>query len=778
MLSLLRCGRLDAFYLETGRSPVRALSGVGGAVLALTGSAALGATLAIKVSFEGDAAACSESTLVAEPVVSDDRGEATRRTARVTVPGSAQMTLRSGAWRLSLEALGCWAPPSTVVLLEGGALVRSITVWPEAEIWVRLDAPAGEVLPDAPRLFFSPSFREAPVHSESLDMHPRGDVPCLVKGHESVVCRPPQAVVDLRLAMEGFAPHYWWRVDLTAAKAHRLGAITLKPGASLAGWLVTNDGEAPNANEVEVTIVPRGLADSTTPEGAFQGNFATHRGKLHASGFVQFDSVPWGEYLLVAKGGRYAETRMPVLLLEGRESNLREPIVLSLPLKVAFVIEPATPPNGGNWRITIRRINRYRTFFDTIVDDVEVSADGWFETTGLEPGVYLAMLKNERGDGVLVREVDLVAEHMPISLEVQAISVSGRLLLGKKPLAGTIYFGGRTGGEKVTTTADEEGSYATTLPRNGSWRVDIESTEPPVKRRLPVVEVPRPKGTQPVRVDLELPDTRVFGVVREIGGGRPRSSAIVYAAIGPDDRTSQRVEEEGRFDFHGLAVGSVRVHARSADAVSKTATVQTKEDSEQELTLILEPQTKTQGVVVGPAGPVPGATVVLVPEQDPVFGAARLTCDASGRFTTALPKGSKSAYATVSALGYTLGVFRVELDGNDLVLHLPKEGGQLLIKLPKEPRLNGAITLYLRNGIPFALGEVETWAALHPGNTAGEPDVLVVPDLVEGNYEVCSVSNESYPAWALGFRDRNRCASTALAVFGDVELAVPDARLE
>lgn len=557
-----------------------------------------------------------------------------------------------------------------------------------------------------------------------------------------------------------------------------LGTISLASGSALAGWLLTEQGEPPGPEGVSLSLLPQGLADTISPADQKQQRFSKVEAKPLSNGFFQFQALRAGTYMLVASGKAFAEVRLPVELVEGRESRLRDPVLLLAPLTATFSISPPSDPEGSPWRITLKRLHESTTYADDVAN-VEVPLDGWYEAKGLNPGQYLIRVSNPRGDGVAARMVVVGEEPMPIEIKVGGVRVAGSMTLGNKPLAGTIWFGGKHGAENVTVKAGDDGSFEASLPRAGEWLVEVEAPKPPVNRRFLKVEVAKRDDGKPTEADFELPATRLRGTVRTADGSVPRGWLRVYAVRGrPGRQPSQQIDENGRFELNGLDEGTVQLYARAPGAMSEVRWATVAKGREEDVLLTLQPEVIFKGLVVGPHGPVPGARVQLDPVHNPWVGGLVVACDGGGRFSMGLPGDAREVFATVEIPGGVLGVFRLPVrEGEEVRIDVPGDGGTLAIELPKEGiEWSGETTpIFFRDGMPFSTRQIEHWAGRHQ-RQHGRPDFLVAPNLVPGHYEACHVAIDDYGATILGQLARRNCVAGHLSPLGELKLKLPSVK--
>lgn len=622
------------------------------------------------------------------------------------------------------------------------------------------------------RVQFASSFRQSAED-------PRGEVDCPLMPSGSFLCQVPKAELDLRFAVDGFAPHYAWSIDLTAEDPVVLAAMTLRRGASLSGWLVLGSGEEPETwNDVAVTLAPLGLGTATDDAERRLRDAMTRVGRIAPNGFFQFDSLSGGEFLLTALGENFAESTVSTLLVEGKESQLREPLVLAPPTVASFVFDPPVDTSGQPWSVELSRVDAYKSYFAQVAEG-QVPVDGWLDVPGLNPTTHMITVFDSAGQQVVGRFVDLEQESMPVQIEIGVVPVEGRVTLGDEPLVAELWFGGRYGMEKVRTATDSDGFYRATLPRDGDWQVDIFADDPPVVREFEGVEV-EPTSFDAVVVDFALPDTVLSGTARHADGLVPRRGTLVYAfSDGGTKNLSQRIELDdavGHFAFHGLTEGAVRVYAWASEAQSPHQQVTIREDDEVEVELILERQLAFQGRIMGEGRPIPGAIVMARPVESPLTLIPNETTDGAGVFEILLPADTRAVYLDISAPGRTLGAFRVSVqEGRVATIELPAEGGGLVVRgLPTgaDPG-EKVLTLYSRDRVPFVRYQMEAWASIHLAAGEGDALTLEAPNLVPGFYEVCRIPPERYLAWFAGERDPRRCVGGDVVPHGELTLELP-----
>ncbi len=702
----------------------------------------------------------------------DSAAEKREERIQFGIPGTATIDLSPGRWRIEAATDGFWLPTQTLELKEAESQALELRAWPLTELVGKLVPLHGASIPAEMSLRFS-SAAEDLEHVEEFE----GALDCQID-ETTVRCPVPADAMDLKLLPEGFIPHYRWAVTPKKGEILDLGPLALEQGASVSGWVTTESG-ADLPRPTRVSLVPRGLEDRERPREKARLELFTKGVEVLPIGFFQLRSLPPGTYLLNAEAQGHAMASIDISVLEGRESMLIHPLVLSPPVTLEVVVDPPVDPDGEPWLLQVGRLNRYKSsLLDIDVSPVETN--GVWERTGLSPGPHLIQLLQASQEPLLVREILLGEEPMPIILEPSLIKVRGRLQLGGEPLAGTIWFGGRRGAPRVETFSSEEGEYEALLPRTGFWRIDIDADEPPVSRQLVAVEVPEPRGGEAVELDLELPKTLLRGRVVE-EDGQPVGRGVVLVATDEEKggtSTYRAIDEEGRFEFHGLPEGRVDFHARAPSGRSDHVSLVLAEDLEPpEQELVIRAENPLEVLALADGQPVPGARVMLRSTTLLHAGASVETTGPDGRVTINLPRATREVVAIFGAPGFALAIARKPISGKELVLELSRTAGTLVLELPGNAHDEGKtwFSAVFHHGADLHYSWLTSWMALHPEESVSpNPDHMRIPMLEPGDYALCRVPHAEIVEWLYTGPKPTACDIATLAPGAVMTLKLPD----
>lgn len=688
---------------------------------------------------------------------------------QVALPGETRVDLpaRTTA-RLSLEAEGLWAPERVILPMEGQENVVRIPFWPAGVLEGQLTVPRGHSLPKRLDIVFQPTGSDEEAVWTQAEMEGEVRQSCGLDGEGSFRCRLPALALDFHLHAPGFVPRYFWNV---AVEAHteRMGTLALRPGASVVGRVETSEGLPPAAGAM-VVLEP---ATSTPRQHARSEAKLDRRGRralVDRRGFFQLSDIAPGSYRVRVEKSGYAPAEAgPFTVYDGRETILPQPLALHPPVEFELVLEPPMDPYGRPWRVELRPEGSHEPA------EYDVPATGRWTQGGLAPGVYRLRVRSGAGryeHSWWTERVEIEPHMSPYRIDLPVLQVEGRVTLGDEPLEAQVVFSNPRGG-RIRIDTGEDGIYAGYLPEGGLWGLSVESEETGA-RHLEPVDVEKSPGARAARVDLHVPDTRIFGEVVDTDD-RPVPAARVDAVhLESSGLDTTRTDSEGAFKLRGLPEGAVSLSAREPRTGKSSTLVQVtlQEDLEPpSVRLVLESHQEVSGRVSWQGRAVPGAQVSLSPQLPPGSGAlaslAEVTTDAEGRFSAHLPARALGASITVLPPGFAAEILSVPLPRKDpLEIEVAQEGGTLALlapahgsTLPGQPR---AALLLEHDGARITVGSLAPWARFH--GVEPTPGRTVLPMMAPGEYVYCLPRMDEPP----------RCASGFLPLGGELTLRVDE----
>ena len=695
------------------------------------------------------------------------------REQRLVVPvgGSRLVAGEAGAWvEARVVSAGVWAPGSAVRVEGGGARVV-LLLRPTRVVHLRAAWDGGEP-PEAVRVMFS----SPPPPGEQAAPSLAGEVWGRLQEDDGVVVQLPAGRWDVRVSALDRAPVYLWDVDLTAAAHKDLGRLVLRRAASVSGFVVGPDGR-PLAEGATVTLLPviSDVALENADVQRLQGRRRTV--PVGERGFFQVVGVEEGVWQVQASAPGYLSAAVsPVEVVAGAESRLEEPLRLTTPVPVRVTVSPPRDPWGGELTVHVTRPH------GEVVGRVQeqrasgvVNEHGVWESQ-LGEGAYQLEVRSAAGVW-WHQEVEVRAPVAEVEVTLALVEVEGTVRRGRQRLAARVCFEAEQGRWRVCNDADAQGRYHTFLPSPGRWGVAVEGEGGRIFWRVVAV-----KSEKPVRVDVELPDTRLAGVVvlesgAGVAGARVRATPLGsgVADVGEFAAVSQR---DGRFLLEGLPEGPWHLVATTAAGPSDgvVASVAAGRDGE-EVRLVVRERVTVRGRVLAAGVGVPGAQVVLSPQcfssGVSVAISAQGTTDVAGRFAVDVAAPCGRATATVFALGHAAAVRRVAVGGGEeLVVSLELRGGTLLLA-GGEPGWERRHVLVHQGGT-VAVASLLPWATRHGGGLQGAQ--LRIPALEPGLWAVCPASLlprlELLPSHATAFPQG--CISALLPPGGIASVALPE----
>ncbi len=687
--------------------------------------------------------------------------------------GPTPLTLPAGDWWVVVEGPDAWALYQRAQLGPEGAQLR-VPVWPGGRVEGTLRMPPGEPLPPEVKLRFA----LAPGDPTAEARRPE---PALLRCKvlpegKRFECRVPAFTLDLGLRAEGYATHHRWDLPVPHGQVVKVGELTLEKGASVVGWVATEDGSALSPSAT-ATLEPAGLATPLETAPPARSELVRRKAPIHERGFFHFDGVAPGEYVVTARQEPFGPASATVRVLENLEAELAGPLLLAKPETLALEIHPPQDPSGFPWRVLVHKSDRRRNRGER-VREVELPPDGFGRIEGLPRGSYLVKVLGSTSKTWALEPVELGTDPMPVSLTLEPVEVRGRVLLGGEPAVAQVYFGGRWGGVQMDLSSDEEGRFSGLLPRPGEWDVDVDAKEPKVKVSLGKVLVEPEPGKAFAEVTLELPDTRLALLVVD-ESDRPVERALV--TVDPVDpiaipgASQERTDEGGLLELRGLAEGPYFATASGREGSSSDhVPVSVREGgAAPPVKLKLRRLRRLRVRVEGPGGPIPGARLLVFPAGAAFASGPLPLTEANGEAELQLQPGSGWVDTLVHAPGLAAALGRRALpdEGAPLVLQLSREGGTLLLgaSVPSNGLRPTAVLLHGGMATPWSALPVVISEARGSG-VLGER--LSLPLIEPGSYALCPVA----PGTPLPSEPHAGCASGVLAPGGTLELALPSQR--
>lgn len=673
----------------------------------------------------------------------------------VTTPWQGSLALdEDKPWELSARADGWWIAPhhyqptaqspgeaTTLRLLPGHVLSGSFEV--EGE----------HTLPSQFRLTLDtdePSGGSERIRSVATS--------CTIQKEGEWHCPVPLGNLDLTIEVEGFVPHYVWGLESQPESTLELESMNLVRGASLVGWVELAE-QVDDGEPTRVELVPRTTGWQGDPVERRRAARRTLHGEVSERGFFQISLVAAGVYDLTAsRAGFVPTTAEAVEVVEGVETALKDVVVLRRPRSLNVYISPPVDPLGQPWTVALRRPLTAANV-DELVDQSAAGFDGHWQFGSLGAGTYHLEVRDLRDSSWLSRRIELGTNEEPLFLELETVSVRGRLTLGEEPIAGQIYFGTRYGRPNIRMMAFGDGLFEGLVPRAGAWDVEVIQGDGTAVL-LEELELSAVAGGGVVELELVLPDTRVSGKV--FYRDQPAVGALVMIKRELEGRwvtvANVETDEEGRLEVRGLVPGAANVAAYlgAFDPASEWARFEVSEAGDTpSLSLELIDKRSVRGQMTSQGQPVAGAQVALRPVVDQRLAwPAEAMTNAEGRFTLRLPRGRQGLYdLLVVAAGYGVTSRRIAVDVEKrLGIELSADRGDLLLSYPAG---------FLHHSGSVVAAELIVPALLKNGRAAWVPggEGLSLLGVEPGHYSLC-------PGRAL----EPRCVSGVVTPGGRLEL--------
>ncbi len=702
------------------------------------------------------------------------------------VPGRATLSLaRSAAWKLELLSDAWWAS-STTVFIDKDDQHAELRAWPTAVLAGRVKTQGREEPPAALVITFQAPAQikqEAPrtIRIDS-NTEPQGSVDCPVK-EGLFACRVPGTVLDLKLRARGFVSHYRWAQRLTPGEKLDVGTLTLVAGASVVGRVSTAEGSV-DPETCVVKLVPLSAALPDQAAELAKWSKKTLEGRVDAHGFFTFEGIGPGNYDLQASQPGFATTSSGrFTVMERSETQLRDTIILNRPLTLNVTVSPALDASNQPWGLHIAREGTIPNRFET-VRELRLREDGTVAVDDLTPGRLRLTVYDSSNSRFLVEDVELTPTSGEVSLKVDLVELSGKVMLGRRPLPSSVWFGRMTGKASIKMEADNEGEFVGSLPRDGEWEVQVTSDDPPVNQVIRGIQIRADKETRRAKVEIRLPDGRLRGVVVDDQGTAVAGAFLTLGQMPLTFPASGKSADNGRFEFAGLNAGIYTVSAEDMAAdgprESGAQVVAVAEDGQgPDVRLVLSRKRKVEGVVVGGGQGVPGAKVAVHPSATDRCGsgfAEETTTDSMGVFSVTVAMGCRAVTAVVMPPGRALKAFALVLDQpRKLTLEVPPAGGDIQLAFSQPVDLRDPAKpkwLVWQDGVVLGPVFLANWAQIMGVPRSTSPLQENLKDLAPGFYKACWFKNEdeAIQATLVGTGAGSTCAEGYLPPNGTLSL--------
>ncbi|HYH06441.1 MAG TPA: carboxypeptidase-like regulatory domain-containing protein [Thermoanaerobaculia bacterium] len=633
-----------------------------------------------------------------------DGDAAAPRTVLLSTTTSTLLDAGAGTWEIAVNAPDVWAEP---VYSSNGQDV-TLALWPRGTIrgTVRGEkASAADLIVE-----FAPASSDVPG--------PSGKTTCTSEA-QRWTCSLPAGTHDLRFRRTGFATEFRWDVKVPAGGAAVVGALQFTPGSSLSGRVT--GAKAPQWKDVEISLTPRGNTHA-------REKTRTYLARPDPRGFFQVRGLPPGDYTLRVNAKDLVADTRNVEIIAFTNAELREPLVLGPPLRVSVRLDPPLDPGQKQWQVQL--LTLYEDV-SGLVTGSRASPQGEWSATRLPPGDYILQVLQEDGATWATERLTLRAgdPDLPISVSLQPTRVRGRVMLGERPLAATVSFGGEDG---LSVIAGDDGRFETLVPPQDENRVAllVTSDVPKVKRNL-LVEGQRSSSGE-LFLDVQLSAGTIVGrTLHEDGSTEPHAMVTITS---DDGKVLEQifVAPDGSFQFEGFEPGSYALLADGPGTSSSVVRVEVPENGVASMDLVLRPEARIRGRVSMGGVPVTGAAIHVFPRNVHMTLPPQATSNGTGHFQFVMPSDVTLMDVIVIPRGFYVTAGRLTPDGKKLLdVQVGQDGGALTVLAPKGdgPKLH------------FAGAEMWlTWLARYAGGLIEEVDGrqrITIPHLEPGNYSVC-----------------------------------------
>jgi hypothetical protein len=517
-------------------------------------------------------------------------------------PSVLELPSLESASRFEVSCPGFWGPSLELPVGGNGGAETSLRLVPAGSVVGKLTAAPEVPLPTALSVrIVRPRSGVGQAKQPLLQT-------CEVEGL-SFRCPLPAQKLDGALIAPGFAPFYFWGLEVKRSVAQNLGSIRLAEGASVAGWVVA---PSPGPFPIIVEIAPETTGWISDP-AAQRARLLTAHQAADERGFFQLSGLAGGAFRLRAKRADGAQSDRMIEVRDGEEYLLAQPLQLDLPITFEAIVTPAIA-SGRPLLCLLERVAPRSNVVEHVAR-AKVDLGGNCAAEKIESGRYTFRVVDDAGNTFHVSEVEVEPGLALLSVVLDLVEVHGVVTFGDgEPFQGEIIFGGKHRQPNVSVSSDEEGRFTAVLPRDGEWPIDVVDQDS--THRGPTVDVQRRLDREPTWIDIELPGAVLTGTVRE--KGKPVADAIVLARRSKEGRLKTEAHtksrKDGTFRLRGVRPGELELRGYTQTSASRWIALQlTPQEKSAEIDLDLSAQIEVAVEILGPRGSVSGAYVQAFP---------------------------------------------------------------------------------------------------------------------------------------------------------------------
>jgi hypothetical protein len=386
---------------------------------------------------------------------------------------------------------------------------------------------------------------------------------------------------------------------------------------------------------------------------------------------------------------------------------------------------------------------------------------------GLESGVYQIRVRGSLPTEQLGTKIAVgTGDTRRTTIDVEPFTITGRVLLGDTSVgAGALVLRHPELGWSADIPLAADGTFRAPVWQRGAFASEVRGAALPTPYLGEVT-----LGGESSVLNIEIPDGRITGTVRDAKSGEPVDGAAVALQTNIDDREEHvklTTGPEGRFELNGIKHGrhTVRI-VPPRHLVPEPIVFSFDNDAgRRDLDVRVEPG-RAVAIVVIDAGndPVANAQVLAVAESKLC---ARTVTDEDGRAVVSVPAGEAATLFVIPQEG-AFGMLRVARDHvqGRLKVYLPQTSSSLLIRARTTEGANlPPFSLLMRyNGelVPPEVGE-ELTAVQGLQLMTGQESEAHLRNIPSGSYEFWPYRTE---------REAESIVATATALLAPIQVNV------